>query len=112
MNVSSLIARLHLEPRPLPGQLLVPSQRAAAITSVVAGAIALVATLAGVTFSPLLAGCYVAWCYSGWALYFAGRTHSARARVLEYLLVATGLIAALTLAADLYMRALGPAWKL
>ncbi|HWL40444.1 MAG TPA: hypothetical protein VNO75_09415 [Gemmatimonadaceae bacterium] len=112
MNVSSLIARFHLAAQPFPREKIVPSQRGAAVTALVAGATALGASLAGATSWSLLAACYVAWCYSGWALYFAGRVQSGALRVLEYVFVVSGLIAALTLAAHLYMRALGPSWIL
>lgn len=107
---SGTIAETALRP-PLP-RSLVPSKRAVGITSIVSGLTALIATLTGRASWILLGACYVAWCYSGWGLYFAGRSFSGRLRMLEYVLVATGVAAALAVASALYLLALGPSWLL
>jgi hypothetical protein len=92
--------------------MIVPSLRTARIAALVSGLTALVATLTGTASWTLFGVCYVAWCYSGWVLYFAGRASSGKLRMLELLMAATGLIAAFGIAAHVYLLALGPAWIL
>jgi hypothetical protein len=55
---------------------------------------------------------FVVWCLSGWRLFFADARGSKTIRILGYVFLAAGLLAAAAVMMKLYLVALGPAWKL
>jgi hypothetical protein len=103
------------------GQLigLLPLRRRMPISPRVLGAMGFVSGLVGFAAVRLGRGswlvpgiAFVVWCVSGWQLFFADARNNRTIRILGYVFLSTGLLAAGAVLLKLYLIALGPAWNL
>lgn len=78
-----------------------------------AGVVALAAVLLGQGDWTLLTACYLVWSFAVWGLVFGPEHPRSRTwRAIEYLLVASDTVLAITLGVGLFFLALGPRWVL
>jgi hypothetical protein len=83
-------------------------------TAAASGIVALAASALGRASWILLAGCYVVWCFSGWAILFRSPApqRSAAWRALQVVVVGSATCVSAALFIGAFFWALGPSWKL
>jgi hypothetical protein len=88
------------------------SRRVLGALGLVSGIVGLIAVRLGRGSWVVPGIAFVIWCLSGWRLFFADARNNKTIRILGYVFLATGLLAAAAIMMKLYLLALGPAWRL
>ncbi|HEU4747018.1 MAG TPA: hypothetical protein VFS56_00855 [Gemmatimonadaceae bacterium] len=87
-------------------------QWAPGLLGLAAGLVALIAVVMGSQSWMLLGSAVVVWTLSGWAIYVGPRPRQREMAILGSLLLLSAAAAALVVLSGLYLRILGPSWKL